>query len=61
MLPRSAPWFSMQAAASLQVLLARLSPSDVLLPGPGGSFPLMVAEMRWQLAFLNRLTRSGSE
>jgi hypothetical protein len=44
--------FSMKAAHALQLLLARLSPGTALRPGPGGSFPLSVQEMRWQLDFL---------
>jgi uncharacterized protein (DUF2336 family) len=47
--------FTMRAAVSLQTLLARLAPEVVLTAGPGGSFPLAVEEMRWQLEFLGRL------
>jgi hypothetical protein len=43
---------SMQAGYALQVLLAKLSPGTALKPGPGGSFPLSVQEMSWQLEFL---------
>ena len=46
--------FSMQVAAPLQALLARLPPPAVLPQGPGGSFPLAVDEMRWQVEFLSR-------
>jgi uncharacterized protein (DUF2336 family) len=53
--------FSMHAAAALQVLLARLPPGAVLQASKDGGFPLMVAEMRWHLAFLNRLTRVGTD
>jgi uncharacterized protein (DUF2336 family) len=53
--------FSMHAAAALQVLLARLPPGAVLTAAKDGGFPLMVSEMRWHLAFLNRLARSGVE
>jgi uncharacterized protein (DUF2336 family) len=47
--------FSMRVAVALQTLLARLAPDTVLNPGPGGSFPLAVEEMRWQLEFLSRM------
>jgi hypothetical protein len=47
--------FTMRAAVSLQTLLARLAPEVVLTAGPGGSFPLAVEEMRWQLEFLSRM------
>jgi len=46
--------FSMRLAIPLQILLARLGPGGLLAPGPGGSFPLEVEEMRWQLEFLDR-------
>ncbi len=49
--------FSMRAAVALQSILARLSPDAVLGSGPGGSFPLAVEEMRWQLDFLGRMGR----
>ncbi len=49
--------FTMRAAVSLQTLLARLAPEVVLTAGPGGSFPLAVEEMRWQLEFLGRMGR----
>lgn len=49
--------FTMRAAAGLQTLLARIAPAMVLQPGPGGSFPLAVEEMRWQLDFLGRTGR----
>ena len=49
--------FTMRVAIAMQYLLARLPPSDVLMPGPGGSFPLAVEEMRWQLDFLGRSGR----
>ncbi len=49
--------FTMRAAAALQTLLARLAPATTLMAGPGGSFPLAVEEMRWQLDFLARLGR----
>jgi uncharacterized protein (DUF2336 family) len=49
--------FGMQAAAALQTMLGRLAPASVLRPGPGGSFPLTVEEMRWQLDFLARVGR----
>jgi uncharacterized protein (DUF2336 family) len=44
--------FGMNIAAALQVLLARLPPDSVLRAGPGGSFPLTIEEMRWQLDWL---------
>ena len=49
--------FTMRAAGALQTLLGRLGPDAVLLPGPGGSFPLAIEEMRWQLDFLERMGR----
>lgn len=49
--------FSMQCATALQSVLARLAPDAVLAPGPRGSFPLAVEEMRWQLEFLERMGR----
>jgi len=49
--------FTMRVAIAMQYLLARLPPSDVLMPGPEGSFPLAVEEMRWQLDFLGRSGR----
>jgi nucleoside phosphorylase len=47
----------MRAAIALQSLLARLGPDAVLIAGAGGSFPLAVEEMRWQLDFLGRMGR----
>jgi uncharacterized protein (DUF2336 family) len=49
--------FTMRAAVAMQFLLARLPPSSVLMPGPGGTFPLAIEEMRWQLDFLARMER----
>lgn len=49
--------FSMRAATALQTLLGRLGPDATLPPGPGGSFPLAIEEMRWQLDFLARISR----
>jgi uncharacterized protein (DUF2336 family) len=49
--------FSMQVAGPLQALLARIAPEDALRAGPGGTFPLAVEEMRWQLDFLTRMER----
>jgi uncharacterized protein (DUF2336 family) len=49
--------FSMQVAGPLQALLARLPPAQILPPGPDGTFPLAVEEMRWQLDFLSRMGR----
>ena len=46
--------FSMRVAGAVQALLARLPPPAVLPAGPGGSFPLAVEEMRWQVDFLSR-------
>jgi hypothetical protein len=48
--------FSMEVALPLQAQLARLPPAAILQPPPQGGFPLMVEEMRWQLAFLSRGT-----
>ena len=44
--------FSMRLAVPLQILLGQLSPAGVLSAGPGGTFPLAIEEMRWQIAFL---------
>ncbi len=49
--------FSMRIAGPLQVLLCRVGPTAVLRPGEGGSFPLAIDEMRWQLDFLQRMGR----
>lgn len=49
--------FSMQVAGPLQSLLARTPPEAVLRGGQGGSFPLAVEEMRWQIDFLMRMGR----
>jgi uncharacterized protein (DUF2336 family) len=49
--------FSMRAAAAMQAVLGRLEPDASLPPGPGGSFPLAIEEMRWQLEFLGRMGR----
>lgn len=46
--------FSMRVATPLQFLVGRLAPAAVLSAGPGGTFPLSIEEMRWQIAFLNR-------
>jgi len=47
--------FTMRSAVAVQTLLARLAPDAILTGGPGGSFPLAVEEMRWQLEFLDRM------
>ena len=49
--------FSMQVAVPLQTLLARLNPSAILRPAPGGGFPLAIDEMRWQIDFLRDMGR----
>jgi uncharacterized protein (DUF2336 family) len=49
--------FTMRAAVALQPLLGRLGPDATLASGPGGSFPLAIEEMRWQLDFLGRMGR----
>jgi uncharacterized protein (DUF2336 family) len=49
--------FSMRAAAALQSLLCQLAPDRTLLGRHGGSFPLAVDEMRWQIEFLQRAGR----
>lgn len=46
--------FSMRTATALQGLLARLGPNALLAPGPGGTYPLTIEEMRWQIEFLAR-------
>jgi uncharacterized protein (DUF2336 family) len=43
---------SMSTAVILQAMLARLAPDVILRPSQGGSFPLSIEELRWQLAFL---------
>ncbi len=47
--------FSMQVAGPLQTLLARTPPAAVLRGGAGGTFPLAIDEMRWQIDFLLRM------
>jgi hypothetical protein len=49
--------FSMRLAVPLQSLLARLGPAALVTSGPGGSFPLGIDEMRWQIRFLSRSVR----
>lgn len=49
--------FTMRSATALQALLAKVPPGAVLQAGLGGSFPLTVEEMRWQLDFLARTGR----
>ena len=49
--------FGMRAALASQTVLARLAPEAVLGSAPGGSFPLAIEEMRWQLDFLSRMGR----
>lgn len=49
--------FSMQVAGPLQTLLARTPPAAVLRGGPGGTFPLAIDEMRWQIEFLLRMAQ----
>jgi len=49
--------FGMRVAVPLQSLLARLPPGSILPAGPGGSFPLGIEEMRWQVDFLTRMER----
>jgi uncharacterized protein (DUF2336 family) len=44
--------FSMRTAMALQSLLARLGPHALLPAGPGGTYPLTIEEMRWQIEFL---------
>lgn len=44
--------FSMRTAVALQSLLARLGPNALLPAGPGGTYPLTIEEMRWQIGFL---------
>jgi uncharacterized protein (DUF2336 family) len=44
--------FSMKTAVPVQRALARLGPASLLTCGPGGTFPLSIEEMRWQIAFL---------
>lgn len=46
--------FSMRTAVALQSLLARLGPNALMAPGPGGTYPLTIEEMRWQIEFLAR-------
>jgi uncharacterized protein (DUF2336 family) len=49
--------FSVHVAGPLQSLLARIPPAGVLRSGPGGSWPLVHEEMRWQIDFLTRMER----
>ncbi len=49
--------FSMRVAVMLQVLLCRFDTGAILRGPVGGSFPLAIEEMRWQLQFLQRLRR----
>lgn len=49
--------FTMQVAVPLQTLLARLNPSAIIRPAPGGGFPLAVDEMRWKIDFLRDMGR----
>ena len=49
--------FSMQVAGPVQTLLSHTPPAAVLRGGPGGTFPLAVDEMRWQIDFLLRMGR----
>ncbi|MGH7119489.1 MAG: DUF2336 domain-containing protein [Acetobacteraceae bacterium] len=44
--------FSMRAAGPVQALLTGCAPDATLPPGPAGSFPLAISEMRWQVDFL---------
>ena len=44
--------FSMRAAGPVQALLTGCAPDAALSPGPAGSFPLAISEMRWQVNFL---------
>lgn len=48
--------FSARCSPALQALLLRLPP-DAILASDVGSFPLSVAEMRWQVEFLSRVGR----
>jgi uncharacterized protein (DUF2336 family) len=47
--------FSMRIAGPLQSRITGLPPGAILLPGPAGSFPLAVEEMRWQIDILRKL------
>lgn len=49
--------FSMRLGGPLQVLLCRVGPGAILRGGDGGTFPLTIDEMRWQLDFLTRMGR----
>ena len=44
--------FSMRAGAAVQGLLGLLPPGEALAAGSGGSFPLSVEELNWQISFL---------
>jgi uncharacterized protein (DUF2336 family) len=46
--------FGMKVAVPVQALLGRLAPGVLLTSGPGGTFPLSVEEMRWQIGFLTQ-------
>ncbi len=45
--------FSMRASGPVQALLTGCAPDATLSPGPAGSFPLAIGEMRWQVDFLS--------
>lgn len=49
--------FSMRVAEAVQLLLGRLAPNLLLHAGAAGSFPLSVAEMRWQIELLSHTDR----
>jgi uncharacterized protein (DUF2336 family) len=49
--------FTMQAAAAVQALLARLPPEAMIGAAPDGGYLLCVEEMRWQAEFLCRVGR----
>lgn len=49
--------FGMRVGVPLQSLLARLPPAAILPAGRGGSYPLAIEEMRWQVDFLTRMDR----
>lgn len=51
--------FTMRVAGPLQALLGQLPPPDMLEAGPGGGFPMVAEEMRWQLAFLGQMDEAG--
>ncbi|GAC1343299.1 MAG: hypothetical protein NVSMB18_18840 [Acetobacteraceae bacterium] len=45
--------FSMRTGKIIQAMLGQIPTLNILLPGPGGAYPLSVEEMEWQLELLS--------